>query len=152
MEEIGKQFTGTWVHTQDDLLPNFFDAVGASEEEKQYMLGSTPKLSFTVDGDHVKTENSPYPITKPEENAKCDFKLNEEFTFEHKGFVLKITVDWKDGQLIQNITPVDSHICPHIIELHINNRGQLIQVYKLTDANGKEVKGTRTFRKEDQES
>lgn len=150
MEEIKCQFTGTWIHIQDDLLPNFFDAVGATDAEKEYMLTSTPKMTFEIDGDLIKTQNTPHPTTSPDVTAMCDFKLNKEFTFEPKGVLLQITVQWVDRKMIQNITPVDSHIHPHVIEHHINNRGELVQVYKVTNTDGKEVKGTRTFRKEEE--
>jgi hypothetical protein len=55
------------------------------------MLTSTPKLVFSVDSDFIKMENLPHPGTRPEENAKCEFKLNEEFMFEPKGVVFKVS-------------------------------------------------------------
>ena len=56
------------------------------------MLTSTPKLVFSVDGDIIKMENQPHPDSRPEENAKCEFKLNDEFTFEPKGALFKVSL------------------------------------------------------------
>lgn len=47
-------------------------------------------MSFTTDRDVITSKNTPHPVSNPEETAECDFKLNQEFTFEPKGVLLKV--------------------------------------------------------------
>lgn len=56
------------------------------------MLTSKPRLTFSVEGEVIKTTNTPHPDTQSDVVAMCDYKLNEEFQYEPRGLLLKVHV------------------------------------------------------------
>ncbi|KAL4234050.1 hypothetical protein ACF0H5_005704 [Mactra antiquata] len=149
MDVIKETFTGAWKHTGDVNLQEFFMAVGATEQETLYMTSSSPRLKFEVTGKVILMTNAPHPENIPEDTVELDVTLNEEFKFEPKGVLLHILTVWEDGKLTQKIRPDDpNRLLPHTIEHYINEKGELIQVYKIIDKDGNTVEGKRTYEKE----
>ena len=56
------------------------------------MLSSTPKFILKADGETIKTTTIPHPNTEPDLRADVEFKLGEEYVFEPREHVLKVSL------------------------------------------------------------
>ena len=55
------------------------------------MLSSTPRFILKADGETIKTTTIPHPNTEPDLRADVEFKLGEEYVFEPREHVLKVS-------------------------------------------------------------
>lgn len=130
-------------------MPPFYDAVGAQTEEKDFMLTTTPIVTYAVYGDTIHICTIPHPETNPDIKAEVDFKLGQEFNIDVFEHTLKVRFEWENGHLIQHMVPQNSYTLPHVVEHYISD-GHLLQVFKVTEENGKVVVGTRRFTKKEE--
>lgn len=57
------------------------------------MLSSTPKFILTTEGETIKTTTIPHPNSAPDIKADVEFKIGEEYVFEPRDHVLKVSIE-----------------------------------------------------------
>ncbi|WAR12465.1 hypothetical protein MAR_026645 [Mya arenaria] len=145
MDAIAKNIVGTWDHIGNDDMGPFLDAIGASEDAKEIMMNSCPRLTFEVTGDKVLATNTPNPAMAPSSIVTYQFALEKEFSIELLNLTVKMCISWEDGKMVQKIRTETDALKNHQIEYSQNEKGQLVQAYCFKSENKEDVTATVTF-------
>ncbi|WAR29639.1 hypothetical protein MAR_003207, partial [Mya arenaria] len=97
------------------------------------MMSSRPRLTFAVEGDKIVFTNTPNPTTDPSSVISYKCGLGEEITIGITQNV-KMRFEWKDGKLVQHMHPTTMK--KGTIEYSLNDKSQLLKVYKYSPENG----------------